>query len=195
MQCVDQGAKSRICCNRWTGGACLATSSRPLLSTWHPRILLRRRSPLAGARSWGCQQMRKCPSKPIGSRCVASLCIQNTSTACTALIHIPVSNGLHHGGRWMQAGGTSLQTGAVCSCVRKALGLKANIPAAWLFTGQTVRALASRISHEVLAPNASCSLALLPAASKAQAALADANNVPMVLSFQQVCDVCMAVAA
>ena len=95
----------------------------------------------------------------------------------------------------MQAGGTSLQTGAVCSCVRKALGLTANIPAAWLFTGQTVRALASRISREVLAPNASCNLALLPTASKAQAVAADAIDAPMVLSFQQVSYLCMAVAA
>lgn len=79
--------------------------------------------------------------------------------------------------------------------MRKALGLKANIPAAWLFTGQTVQALASRISDEVLTPDTSCSLALLPTASKAQAALADAIDAPMVLSFQQVRMVCEAVVA
>ena len=79
-----------------------------------------------------------------------------------------------------------MQTGAVCSRVRKELGLNANIPAAWLFTGQTVRALANRISREVLAPNAIRIVPLVPTVSKAQAALADASDAPVVLSFQQV---------
>ena len=87
----------------------------------------------------------------------------------------------------MQIGGNSLQTGSVCSRVRSALGLDANIPAAWLFVHQTIRSLAAKISLDVLAPGAVHVAPLLPTISKQLADPAEGIYTPTRLSFQQVC--------
>lgn len=81
----------------------------------------------------------------------------------------------------MQVGGNSLMTGAVCSHVRNALGVEANIPAAWLFTHQTVRSLADKISSDVLAPGAAQLAPLVPTVS-----LKADSNAMVPLTFQQV---------
>ena len=85
-----------------------------------------------------------------------------------------------------QIGGNSLQTGSVCSRVRSALGLHANIPAAWLFVHQTIRSLAAKIAQDVLAPGAVHAAPLLPTVSKLLADPAEGTQTPTQLSFQQV---------
>ena len=85
-----------------------------------------------------------------------------------------------------QIGGNSLQTGSVCSRVRSALGLHANIPAAWLFVHQTIRSLAAKIAQDVLAPGAVHVAPLLPTVSKLLADPAEGTQTPTQLSFQQV---------
>jgi hypothetical protein len=85
-----------------------------------------------------------------------------------------------------QVGGNSLQTGAVCSYVRSALGIQATIPAGWLFTHQTIRSLASKIADDVLAPGAVGQAPLLPAISQSLAHPANGSVTPAPLSFQQV---------
>jgi hypothetical protein len=85
-----------------------------------------------------------------------------------------------------QIGGNSLQTGSVCSRVRSALGLDANIPAAWLFMHQTIRAFAAKIAQDVLAPGAVHVAPLLPTVSRQLADPAEGIHTPTQLSFQQV---------
>ena len=85
-----------------------------------------------------------------------------------------------------QIGGNSLQTGSVCSRVRSALGLHANIPAAWLFVHQTIRSLAAKIAQDVMAPGAVHAAPLLPTVSKLLADPAEGTHTPTQLSFQQV---------
>jgi hypothetical protein len=85
-----------------------------------------------------------------------------------------------------QIGGNSLQTGSVCSRVRSALGVDANIPAAWLFVHQTIRSLAAKISQDVLAPGAVHVAPLLPTVTKLLADPAEGIQTPTMLSFQQV---------
>lgn len=86
----------------------------------------------------------------------------------------------------MQVGGNSLQTGAVCSHARSALGIEANIPAGWLFTHQTIRSLAGKIARDVLEPGAVRQAPLLPTVSQLLAHPAAELTTPMPLSFQQV---------
>jgi AMP-binding enzyme/AMP-binding enzyme C-terminal domain len=83
-----------------------------------------------------------------------------------------------------QVGGNSLQTAAVASKVRSALGLEANIPSAWLFVHQTVRSLANRLSEDLLAAHDAPSAALLPTVSTLLAR--SGTSAPCQLSFQQV---------
>ena len=85
----------------------------------------------------------------------------------------------------MQIGGNSLQTGSVCSRVRSALGLHANIPAAWLFVHQTIRTLAAKIAQDIMAPGAVHVAPLLPTVSKLLAHPAEGIQTPTQLSFQQ----------
>lgn len=82
---------------------------------------------------------------------------------------------------WLQVGGNSLLTMAVCSHVRLTLAVESNIPAAWLFVHQTIRSLAARISSDVLGPGFAQLAPLLPTVSL-QAD--DGAKVP--LTFQQV---------
>ena len=70
--------------------------------------------------------------------------------------------------------------------MRAALGLDANIPAAWLFMHQTIRSLAAKISQDVLAPGAVHVAPLLPTVSKLLADPAEGIQTPTQLSFQQV---------
>jgi hypothetical protein len=74
----------------------------------------------------------------------------------------------------------------VCSHVRSALGIEANIPAGWLFTHQTIRSLADKIARDVLAPGAVGQAPLLPTVSQTLAHPADGMTTPTPLSFQQV---------
>lgn len=80
-------------------------------------------------------------------------------------------------------GGNSLQAGAVASKVRKALGLKQDVPAAWVYSYQTIRLLANQISRHALDAAAPQRPPLLPTVSEAAAA-GDAD-VRAQLSFQQ----------
>ena len=84
---------------------------------------------------------------------------------------------------FFELGGNSLSTGAVCSRVCQELALEQDVPAAWLFSYQTIRALADKISEEILHPSASARMPLLPAISAAVAQ--GAGTKPAPLSYQQ----------
>ena len=58
----------------------------------------------------------------------------------------------------VQLGGNSLQAGQVTARIRSGLGVSADIPAAWVFSHQTIRLLADKVKRDVMAaaedPNA-----------------------------------------
>ena len=84
---------------------------------------------------------------------------------------------------FFELGGNSLSTGAVSSHVCRELALDQSFPAAWLFTHQTIRALADKVSEEMLHPGASARTPLLPVISGAAAAEGGVALAP--LSYQQ----------
>jgi Phosphopantetheine attachment site len=84
---------------------------------------------------------------------------------------------------FFELGGNSLSTGAVCSRVCRELALEQDVPAAWLFTHQTIRALADKISEEILQSSAAARTPLLPTISSGVAEGADVKPAP--LSYQQ----------
>lgn len=85
---------------------------------------------------------------------------------------------------FFELGGNSLSTGAVCSRICQELALEQDVPAAWLFTHQTIRALADKVSQEILHPSSSARTPLLPIISGAVAE--DGGVKPAPLSYQQV---------
>ncbi len=74
----------------------------------------------------------------------------------------------------------------MCARVRSALALEQDIPAAWLFTHQTIRLLADKISRDVLSDGGPKLAPLLPAVSSKLAAAGGGLDEPTALSFQQV---------
>jgi hypothetical protein len=81
----------------------------------------------------------------------------------------------------LQLGGNSLQAGAVASRLRKSLALQQDVPAAWVYTYQTIRLLANQIARHAHS-SAVQRLPLLPSISKEAAT---GSNMHARLSFQQ----------
>ena len=85
-----------------------------------------------------------------------------------------------------QLGGNSLQAGAVTSRVRGAMDLDQDVPAAWVFSYQTIKLLADKIARHALAPDAPRLAPLRSEISRQLASPAGSLNAQIPLSFQQV---------
>jgi Condensation domain len=85
----------------------------------------------------------------------------------------------------LQMGGNSLQAGAVCARVRAALQLEHPVPITWLMQGQTIKALAARLTEVADAAESGQPAMALPRLVATLSSSGDGTGSIAPLSFQQ----------